>query len=366
METMNGTIRKFSFKDNVFLNSGHMCGSAQLDMPVLEFREMVYRNLHHMINNPHANPAYKQLRIVFEKDASYSFDMSEDFYEMHCVDRIFVMDDNETYGDMTPFFKTKDMGMHTLPWVIVLSDISAKQTIVWDHTVFDGIVGHIICNTLTDRPIPSYPIPRPSTIELVGAATSCIPYTGNISLPSLLDKSRTNDTTYASNKFEFTKVKSSTKKLGVSIASYAASTYITALFKILPTNVSYLKVAVSYNRPPVEGILNAFGAIPIVVYRNKSSPVDINTLVKDCFYFSYVMEQFICGEKIPLWMKTIVTDMVGYKPDVIFSSMLHDGYDTATRVRSPTTSTVFYACYIDNNIETSCSSSAYDISKIVL
>lgn len=363
---MNCVVRKFSFKDNEFLNSGHMCAINKMNISVGDFVAMVKKNLRYMIENSHIHPAYKQLRLMYEKDASYSFDMSEDFYETQCVDRIFVIEDNKTYGDMTAFYETKNMGLHALPWMIVLSDISAKGTIVWDHTVIDGIAAHVICNTLMGRPIPSYPVMRPSTIELMIASMKCIPYAGNITLPSLLDKFRTNDTIYTSNKLEFMKVKSSAKKLGVSIASYATSIYISALFDFLPIQVWYLKVAVPYNTPHIEGTFNSFGAIPIVVYRNKSSPVCINTLVKDCFYFSYVMEQFICGEHIPPWMKTIVSAMVGYKPDVIFSSMKHDNYMIDTRVRSPTTGTVFYANYYDNNIETSCPCSSYDISKIAL
>lgn len=166
---MEGQIRKFSFKDSVFLNSGHMCGNMHLDMPVEDFRNMVHRNLRHMINNPRANPSYKSLRVVYEKDASYSYDMSDDFYEKHCVGRIFTIEDDETYGGMTPFFVTKDMGMHSLPWLIVLSNTAAKFTIIWEHAVIDGVSGHIVCNTLIDRPMPSYPVTQLSPVSIDGS-----------------------------------------------------------------------------------------------------------------------------------------------------------------------------------------------------
>ena len=368
---MNGTIRKFSFKDNVFLNSGHMCGSAQLDMPVLEFREMVYRNLHHMINNPHAHPAYKQLRIVFEKDTSYSYDMSEDFYEKHAVNRVVIIEDNEKYGDVTSFFKTREMGMHSLPWFCVLSATTAKLTMIWDHSAYSGVDSHVVTNAVMGRPLPIYPVVQPlSPIELMMASVKCIPYIGDMTLPSLLDTSfkftRDIDTRYASNRLEFTTVKPMAKQLGVPVPAYVASRYITALFKVLPAHVSYLKVAMPYVVPPSEGTFNSFEAIPIVVHRNKSSPAEIRDLLKNCFYFSHIMRQFTINETIPSWAKTHITDIVGYKPDLIFSAMIHDGHYSNIRIRTPQMTPPFYACYADNNIETSCSSSAYDISKITL
>lgn len=187
-----------------------------------------------------------------------------------------------------------------------------------------------------------------------------------MSLPSLLDTStrykRDIDTQYASNRFEFLEAKSAAKKSGVPVAAYVASVYITALFDILPNDVSYLKVGVPYVTPSIEGTFNSFGAVPIVVHRNDSSPSQISTLLRDCFYFSYVIEQFIRGKAIPLWIKNVITDL-SFKPDVIFSSMLHDGYDMNSSIHSPSTATVFYANYCDNVISTSCPY-AYDISKI--
>ena len=364
-------IRKFTFKDAEFLGAGHMYADGSKDMPVQEFREMVCRNLKHMVNNPHEHPAYKQFRIVFEKDASYSYDMSVDFYEKHFVNRVVIMEDNEEYGDVTSFFKTREIGMHSLPMFFVLSATTPKLTAVWDHSIMDGVCVHSITRALMGYPIISYPIMQPlSPIELMVSSMKCIPYIGDMTLPSLLDKSskftRDTDTRYASNHLAFTDVKPAAKQLGVPVPAYVASLYITALFKILPDHISYLKVATPYLVPPVEGTFNSFEAIPIVVRRNKSSPTDIRDLLKNCFYFSHIIRQFTIDETIPSWAKTHITEMLGYTPDLIFSSMMHDELRMNVHVRTPTMTPFFYTCYADSNIETSCSSPAYDISKITL
>lgn len=343
-------------------------------MSIEDLKTMVCRNVRYMIDNPHLHTAYERLRVVFTGGDGFYFDRSDDFYVKNALGRIRVIEDNLQYGDMTSFFETREMGLHSLPWFIVLSPKTSQQpvrlAVMWDHSIADGVTAHIIFNTIVQQPIPVYPCVRPlSSVELVIASLKCIPYMRNMALPSLLEAPRTTNARYKrykSNSLEFATVKYVSKHSGVSIPSYVLGKYITALFKILPDYVSYLKIVVPYTATPTEGTFNTLEIIPIVVYRNKSSPSDIQVLLQDCFYFSYILRNFFENENIPGYVKSVV---VAGKPDVIFSVMMQETLqpqNTFTRIRIPDISVVFYGCYADGNIETTCSSPSYNISNIVL
>ena len=222
---------------------------------------------------------------------------------------------NET--DLVKIFDTFDRTNHLIKFIFSLQ--SKVVVGVFNHAIFDGISIMHITNKLFGRPyFPLKPIKPPDFFTKKLCLAKTILDLPNIGVSSQLSEYKQLEfPAFIKTQLSLKTIKQIKNEESVTFASVTTSKFLDNCFKSLPDTIDRLKTFVSvYIDNPNR--FNNYSLIPIVVYRNKCSPKDINDLfIENQFHIFGFHGLF--RTNLLTYLKSNMTNR--FDPDVIFASM---------------------------------------------
>lgn len=308
-------------------------------------------NAIHMLANQTNHPLLKRyiIRRIGENKFIYDKTMT--------VDEVFeTTEETDIHKIFKSFDRTKNM------YKLYASTKAKTICIVWSHAIMDGVTGSVGAYTLFGKAIVDIePIQHPPFIlQKYYAAETFVKlrdFLRDSQLTTDLDFPKFHTTT-----FKLCDIKTITKQNSISFPATACALYVSQLFNGLPNTVQYLKVFVSVYIKN-ENRFNNYSVIPIIVYRNNCSPVEVNRLLNENKTMLFGFHELFRTNLLTN-LKSRVDDL---KPDVIFTSMKNNedtGHAKLNRilVYNYSSSAKIYACglqcgpdnfYINSSIRTS-------------
>jgi hypothetical protein len=351
-ESIENEIFQLYGEDLRCLDSGQpMMHAFHYDEDIQKTIQRCKRNAIYMLENKANHPMLKRYIIRRIGENKFIYDKTI------TVDDVFeTTEETDIHKIFKSFDRTKNM------YRIFASTKIKTICIVWSHAVMDGVTGSVGAYTLFGKAIVDIePIQQPPFIlQKYYAAETFIKlrdFLRDSHLTTDMEWPRFHTTT-----MKLTDIKTIAKKNQISFPATACALYVTQLFNGLPQSVKYLKVFVSVYIKN-ENRFNNYSVIPIIVYRDNSSPVEVNRLLSENKTMLFGFHE--------LFRTNLLTNLksrVDYlKPDVIFTSMKNTedtGHAKLNRilVYNYSSSAKIYACglqcgpdnfYINSSIRTS-------------